>query len=1217
MADLNTIFTELNANLGKHYKGDQYRLLKFCLCDHLPFGELDDRLIAHDLFNKLERKGDILPTNVNLLLEIAELTQVKAAENLVLDYIKINKVQNSDDIQPLSPYLKRLFKALQQVQKEDMDEVIAYYKLRHVGFHNMWDVVFHLESNNKLGDKQDKVETFSSRLNERAKHLLLAKDKKKERLHMHQQVVKHLGLQENSHRNLTREKLAIPLLIPVTDVPNKEWEMIVWGMRKITKKWQASSGLSCQKSMVVERLPIVSALRLGRPKLSKSKVVNYVLNEQKHDIFFNSGSKGGNLEQKLSDGLLEMAWYLPTKPGTFSDAINFINLRGNALTFKSQTNFLSEISQVTIAFVSCADFNEDHTQLLKSLYQQKGHVIFILDGSPGKDFMKALQTIKKCDKYKEKQVDFIKSSNMNELRIASAIWGLLKVNLISQNDFRSIEMCIEVAKKMNYHVDETKDCLEAKESAKKLLERVTREGKQNELPLQMATVKIGETKKEQHRLQRKEKMQIEDYVDRLKKEIEDLRQKQLNNKDVIVIMTDGFSISRLQPIRENYITKWNALCNNRKTKQETSKALLKSRQNELDELEQKLSRESLGLEHFNREIGQDYEMSSDLKLSTSDTENSILADVAAEMLLEGYPIELMDGDAGCVSITWIKAVFNSLKEQIGNKIMFVLSVLGIQSSGKSTMLNAMFGLQFSVSAGRCTKGIFVQLVSLDKSLREETQCDYILVVDTEGLRSPEFASIQQANYRDNELATLVIGLGDLIIINIMGENPTDMQDTLQIAVNAFMKMDNVKVSPNCLFVHQNVTDVTESALNTAKKRSMREMLDKITSIAAKEENCSEKYESFSDVINFQENKHILYISSLLQGDPPMAPPNPSYSKCILQIQAYNALNAEYVRHARTFRRNVLEHSYSLQNECKKLTVEKIKQDGEKIFDSYLQKLQKDICDFEANMKSYLEEEKNACQWKVEIELQLQNLGKEIKKDLRDEFTSIRNKRIVRATGNIDMQFIYRKAKDLADVYRGKQLSDADLEREFAKNWIEWVCAIPIVDDYADVRRSFESILREFYLRHHQSDVNCVLQSDLSQTEIVEKDLYFRSFRVMNTGYGFMNKQRYLFVANSFKKDILNRLKKKISNHKLNGGKYSIQIGFDLFSELSSNLKEINIEGNVCIKEKSNIRLSICNFMVELIPSLERMQEQHKCENDPRLYMESQRDELWQMFKGRV
>ena len=61
-------------------------------------------------------------------------------------------------------------------------------------------------------------------------------------------------------------------------------------------------------------------------------------------------------------------------------------------------------------------------------------------------------------------------------------------------------------------------------------------------------------------------------------------------------------------------------------------------------------------------------------------------------------------------------MFQEIGNIVGvNKKVYIVSILGIQSSGKSTLLNTMFGLQFPVSAGRCTKGAFMQLVPIDQS----------------------------------------------------------------------------------------------------------------------------------------------------------------------------------------------------------------------------------------------------------------------------------------------------------------------------------------------------------------------------------------------------------------------------------------------------------------------------------------------------------------------
>ncbi|KAK9535489.1 hypothetical protein VZT92_007867 [Zoarces viviparus] len=292
---------------------------------------------------------------------------------------------------------------------------------------------------------------------------------------------------------------------------------------------------------------------------------------------------------------------------------------------------------------------------------------------------------------------------------------------------------------------------------------------------------------------------------------------------------------------------------------------------------------TFGLEHIFREMGQIYEAHASLKKQPErgQTDWSKYPELAAELMISGHPMELMDGDAGQVPLTWISGLLDEVIKKLGDKRVFVLSVLGVQSSGKSTMLNAMFGLQFAVSAGRCTKGAFMQLVEVSEEIKKDFEFDYVLVVDTEGLRALELEG-NATLHHDNELATFVVGLGNMTLINIFGENPAEMQDVLQIVVQAFMRMKKIKLSPSCVFVHQNVTDIAAAEKNMDGKRRLQEKLDKMTQLAAKEEVCDA--ECFSDIIAFDVQKDVKYFAQLWEGSPPMAPPNQGYSESVQELK---------------------------------------------------------------------------------------------------------------------------------------------------------------------------------------------------------------------------------------------------------------------------------------------------------------------------------------------
>ncbi len=65
------------------------------------------------------------------------------------------------------------------------------------------------------------------------------------------------------------------------------------------------------------------------------------------------------------------------------------------------------------------------------------------------------------------------------------------------------------------------------------------------------------------------------------------------------------------------------------------------------------------------------------------------------------PFEIIDGDM----LEIPKRLMTQLFEQREDRAI-VISILGPQSSGKSTLLNFLFGCDFATSEGRCTRGVY-------------------------------------------------------------------------------------------------------------------------------------------------------------------------------------------------------------------------------------------------------------------------------------------------------------------------------------------------------------------------------------------------------------------------------------------------------------------------------------------------------------------------------
>ena len=297
---------------------------------------------------------------------------------------------------------------------------------------------------------------------------------------------------------------------------------------------------------------------------------------------------------------------------------------------------------------------------------------------------------------------------------------------------------------------------------------------------------------------------------------------------------------------------------------------------QLRDLDLKLINASFGLEHLLREVCQIYEavieQDPDAKEEMSELIVS-LPKIAAKLLFDGFPIELLDGDASHMPQKWICAILSNLSDIVKEKIpnesdpkIFVLSVLGPQSTGKSTLLNALFGVKFSVSAGRCTRGAFMQLIPVHPSFQEKHDVNFFLLIDTEGLRAPEREQLDGFEH-DNELATFVIGMANLTLITVAGEVTGDIDDILHTAVHAFLRMSQVQLKPSCHIIQQNITATKENEKLGMNRFRTKRNLDKMTQAAAKQSGLETQYAHFSDVIKFNYVEDVSLFPGLWTGRP--------------------------------------------------------------------------------------------------------------------------------------------------------------------------------------------------------------------------------------------------------------------------------------------------------------------------------------------------------------
>uniref|UniRef100_A0AAY5EL56 VLIG-type G domain-containing protein n=1 Tax=Electrophorus electricus TaxID=8005 RepID=A0AAY5EL56_ELEEL len=682
-------------------------------------------------------------------------------------------------------------------------------------------------------------------------------------------------LQQEMALKMSMCQFSVPLLLPHCD--SEQSTLMLWALRDIVKKFRPHS-LSDPRGFVEERiietnLPLVSFVRLGDCSISKSQVLNKLLSnpQQYHDTFIHHDMDCGDVPRKISNGLVELSWYLPCgnkNIDIFPEPVAVANLRGDIVKYDAQYSFLCQTS--TAVFVFFDNLDSNHSLLTKQ--HVKGQLYFL-----------KLKPTNIILKYKQNDAEFVQ-----QLRV-------MMNNAVSNPPVNS--QLEEVAHELGILVDEDiKECQKAKENADAITSKIqdTLKFKKTQLPLQGEIwKKLAKLEKEECRLRKAGNQNIENYKSELQEEKRALRKKQ-NSYEMSEAMSCFITALSRSRLERAYFLKWMRINLDNLSRKSLSGLREQYKEKcqhsfvnkvEIAQLDIQISSSALGTEHFLREMGQLYEAAVSFPGNSHSQQQMLhLPKLCAKLLLDGFPLEIVNGDASNIPLRWVSDVLFQLNTLVQpNRKILVITVLGVQSTGKSTLLNTMFGVQFAVSSGRCTRGAFMLLIKITENFKQELNCDYLMIIDTEGLKSPELAQLDDSYEHDNELATLVVGLSDVTIINIAMENSTEMKDILQIVVHAFLRMKEVGKKPKCLFVHQNVADVSAHDKNMKDRKLLLEQLNEMTEAAAKMEN-KYAYKKFTDVLEYDSETGNWYIPGLWHGNPPMAPVNAGYSEAVYDFK---------------------------------------------------------------------------------------------------------------------------------------------------------------------------------------------------------------------------------------------------------------------------------------------------------------------------------------------
>ncbi|XP_067450019.1 interferon-induced very large GTPase 1-like isoform X2 [Thunnus thynnus] len=917
-------------------------------------------------------------------------------------------------------------------------------------------------------------------------------------------------LQQEMALKMSMCQFSVPLLLPHGD--NSQCSLMLWALRDIVKEWcphdlSESRGF-VEDSIVQANIPFFTFVRLKNCSLSKSQVLNHVLSrgQQNHNIFIHRDMKGGELKREIANGLVEVCWYLPCGKkdlDIFPGPVAFANLRGDICESLTQFNFLFQVSTATFVFLDKVEDNE--RKILTSLQDVKSKLFLIVNRKDNsrEDMMSVQTTVKELELPKSSVKT--KNSKVNVAEFLKKLCAAIKTSLPEETPTLNIVNMVGKAVELGLSVDENSSDKQNKAVEEIMVDiegKSIPDYKKQQLPLQGDKWKrLSQLEKEECRLKSGDSG-LEQYKSQLQEEKQEIMEEQSKQKLSKGMKSFIKTLSTSDKEKRDFFLKWMKLKFNTHSRSKLSelreefKEQCEKKDKLTAESQQALMESSLGVEHYMREMGLIYEFSISGSRNTAD-EISRLPGLAAEMLLDGYPLELLDGDASNIPERWVTDVLMELHKKVGGKSrLLVLTVLGVQSTGKSTLLNTMFGVQFPVSSGRCTRGAYMLFLKVGEDMKHELNYEFIVLIDTEGLKSPHMAELEESYEHDNQLATFVIGLSDVTIINLAMENSTEMKDILQIAVHAFLRMKEIGKKPVCHFVHQNVSGVSAHAKTITDRKNLLDQLNEMTQIAAEMEK-KPSIKAFTDVLDYDMDKNHWNIPGLWHGTPPMAAVNTGYSEAVadfkknllttvktdrsikvsqipeflvwikslwkavkyenfifsfrntLVAQAYTNLCKEFSQWEWQFRKEILSWQTDAEMEILNSDNESDIQTWSILVESKKSEVSEKIASEERKMKEkltnyYKKKDQNVNlieKYKTDFFNSISSLAKEIKHSVNNKLDCVRE--LKKSSKNVqDIQKEYRGGvedevmKLLSACKHSDKLSDEQLTQKFEKMWTE-------------------------------------------------------------------------------------------------------------------------------------------------------------------------------------
>ncbi|XP_073403328.1 up-regulator of cell proliferation-like [Dendrobates tinctorius] len=617
-------------------------------------------------------------------------------------------------------------------------------------------------------------------------------------------------LRQEIIRRMSMCQVPVPLLLPAGE--EGDGTFLLWAMRSIIMESVSPSLVELraltEDSVVNIPLPVFSFVSLGKSqRTSIAEIMKQILTAAQQRSKNNCLQRvmdWGDMPGIISHGLVEISWFFPAYQIDMNPLENpfaLANLNGDLQTSMRQFEFLTKVSSAV--FILMENLTKQQWDFLLHVGGSDNNYYFIFQDQFNQESIRKNHINQESNQFCRR---LFSDFGLNEQKFLMQSDKKLneKLNFIlrdviqkSPKKMTLIDMSVE-AEKLHFYSDENQHgCEYGRLYSKDLIDDIVsamKYAREDVKQQQYQKMQIAEIEKELCRLRHQGELCIADYKAELIDNIHDLLkdQSQDNHSDIMVNLRYAFTYLNL--VEQQYFLKWT----------------------QFHKFSANVMLDNMIQEDVFSMIGWMYE--ADVLVGSTQEGERLCANfpkAAADLLLQGIPVQLIDGDTSRIYLQWITDVQTELRTKTKGKCRIrVTSILGVQGTGKSTLLNTMFGLQFPVARRQCTHGALMSLIKVEE---KDLGCDFFVAIDCEGLQALHNASVEENLHHDNELATLVVGLSDVAIINMVLGSISEMGNILQIVTHALIRMKGNGQKSNCVFVYQTMDRVSSGEVLTIDK----------------------------------------------------------------------------------------------------------------------------------------------------------------------------------------------------------------------------------------------------------------------------------------------------------------------------------------------------------------------------------------------------------------